>query len=156
MLDSNHYVAAGISLLMEQAADLASYKIGLTCILIGGLSGCVYCLRAIYLNASVRKNWDVDWHVWYYLRPIVSASCGGAGYLFLKAGLLVLDAKTQSDSNEFGFYALALVAGYNVDNFLKKLEEVSEAVLGIGKSRSAVADRPKETTLEIPNNGAKP
>jgi hypothetical protein len=36
------------------------------CILIGGIGGVVYCLRAVYLNACVRKSWDKEWHTWYY------------------------------------------------------------------------------------------
>jgi hypothetical protein len=62
----------------------------------------------------------------------------GDGLQIIKA---VIDARasiTQQDSNDFGFYALAFLAGYNVDKFLKKLEDVGEAVFGIEKSRSAI------------------
>ena len=150
------YIAAAVSLLLEQGTALAPYKPGLMCVFVGGLGGCVYCLRAVYLNSAVRKNWDVEWHIWYFLRPLVSAACGGASYLFLKAGLLVLEAKTQADSNDLGFYALSFLAGYNVDKFLEKLEDVGEAVMGIEKSRSAVADHPEETTKKTLQGKAKP
>jgi len=68
--------------------------------------------------------------------------------MFLKAGLLILEAHTQQDSNDFGFYALSFLAGYNVDKFLKKLEDVGEAVFGIEKSRSALGDELKEHRVQ--------
>lgn len=44
------------------------------CAIVGGLAGCIYCLRGIYLNRCVRKNWDTNWLAWYYIRPFVSMS----------------------------------------------------------------------------------
>lgn len=115
------------------------------CIIVGGLGGVLYCLRAIYLNACVRKNWDKEWHPWYYIRPLVSLITGGVSWLFLKAGLLVLDAAQATEPSNLGFLALAFVAGYNVDKFLGKIEQISEATWGITKSRSAnMTDSTKE------------
>ena len=107
------------------------------CIMVGGVGGVLYCLRAIYLNACVRKDWDREWHPWYYIRPLVSLITGGVSWLFLKAGLLVLDASQATEPSNLGFLALAFVAGYNVDKFLGKVEQISEATWGINKSRSA-------------------
>ena len=89
------------------------------------------------MNACVRDNFSKKWWVWYFLRPIVSGACGSVSYLFLKAGLLVLESGTKSDASELGFYALAFIAGFNVDNFLKKIEEIGEVIFGIKKSRSS-------------------
>lgn len=111
------------------------------CILIGGIGGAIYCLRAVYLNACVRKNWDKEWHPWYFIRPVVSLISGGISWLFLKAGLLVLDAAQPADSSNLGFLALAFIAGYNVDKFMSKLEQISEATWGIEKSRSSKAGK---------------
>ncbi len=33
-----------------------------------------------------------------------------------------------------GFFALAFIAGFNVDKFVAKIEEVAKAVWGIGKN----------------------
>ncbi len=110
------------------------------CIIVGGVGGVLYCLRAIYLNACVRKNWDEQWHPWYYIRPLVSLITGGVSWLFLKAGLLVLDAAQAAEPSNLGFLALAFVAGYNVDKFLGKIEQISEATWGISKSRSSSID----------------
>ncbi|WP_244137032.1 hypothetical protein [Burkholderia pyrrocinia] len=55
----------------------------------------------------------------------------------MKAGLLVLESHTSEGATELGFYALAFVAGLNVDKFVAKIEGVAHAVWGIEKSRSA-------------------
>ena len=75
--------------------------------------------------------------MWYYLRPITSAISGFVSFLFLKAGLLVLDTATKPEQISFGYLAIAFIAGYNVDNFMKKLEEVASSIWGIKKSRTA-------------------
>jgi hypothetical protein len=69
----------------------------------------------------------------------VSLIAGGVSWIFLRAGLLVLDASQQQGSTDVGFLALAFVAGYNVDRFLAKLEQIAEATWGIQKSRSVDA-----------------
>jgi len=56
--------------------------------------------------------------------------------VFLKAGLLILEAGQQSDTTNYGFLALAFIAGLNVDKFLTKIEEIAESIWGIEKSRA--------------------
>ena len=107
------------------------------CSYIGALGGVLYCLRAVYLNKSVRKQWDPDWHVWYYLRPVTSTISGGISCVFLQAGLLTLDATGTGGQVPFGYLAVAFVAGYNVDNFLKRIESIAQTNWGIGKSRAS-------------------
>jgi hypothetical protein len=104
----------------------------------------VYCLRGIYIHRCVERNWNSDWYAWYFIRPIVSVLCGGVSFLFLKAGLLVLESRQQEGATEIGFYALAFIAGLNVDKFVAKIEDVAQAVWGIERSRTArssVADK---------------
>ena len=115
-------------------------RVGLACAATGGLGGCMYCLRGVYLNYSVRRSWGNEWIPWYLLRPIVSAGSGGISYVFLKAGLLILESGTRQDATEVGFYALAFIAGLNVDKFISKLEDIAQAVWGIEKSRAAKQD----------------
>lgn len=114
-----------------------SLRVGVMSALVGGIGGCIYCLRAIYIQACVKKQWDHAWRPWYYLRPIVSIACGGVSYLFLKAGLLILESGTNPQSSDLGFYALAFIAGLNVDKFISKVEDIAQAVWGIEKSRSS-------------------
>jgi len=108
------------------------------CIFVGVVGGVLYCLRAVYINKCVRKTWDKDWEVWYYLRPIASGISGLVSCIFLKAGLLVLEAASNAEAIPFGYLAIAFIAGYNVDNFVKKLESVALSVWGIGKSRASI------------------
>ncbi len=83
----------------------------------------------------VNNNWDKQWYIWYFLRPLVSMIAGRVSWLFLKAGVLVLDAQQTADSNYYGYFALSFIAGYNVDNFLRKIEEVVKSIRGIEKTR---------------------
>ena len=78
---------------------------------------------------------DDDWQPWYYIRPIVSIACGAASYLFLTAGLLVLEAGQRPDATDLGFYTLAFIAGLNVDRFIAKIEDIAQATWGIEPSR---------------------
>lgn len=120
---------------------LEALRLAMLCALMGGVGGCVYCLRGVYLHKCVEKNWSADWYVWYFLRPLVSVICGGVSYLFLKAGLLILESGTRPEATEIGFYALAFIAGLNVDKFIAKIEDVAQAAWGIEKSRATKANR---------------
>jgi len=117
--------------------EFEDFRLALSCILLGGAGGIMYCLRGAYFNYCVKKNWSNDWIPWYIIRPFVSMMCGGISYLFLKAGLLILEAQKESDASNLGFYTFAFIAGMNVDNFIKKVEEIAETTWGIAKSRSS-------------------
>lgn len=113
------------------------HKLLFTCVLLGGFGGVIYCLRGVYLNASVRGEWSPQWEPWHYIRPVVSLVCGGISFIFLKAGLLLLEAASKPESSDLGFMALAFVAGLNVDKFVSKIEEIAQASWGIERSRSS-------------------
>jgi hypothetical protein len=124
-----------LSMGMNPGALDAAWLLGLKCAATGGLGGCFYCLRAVYLNVAVRKQWSREWQIWYVLRPLVSAGSGAVSYLFMKAGLLILESGTKPGASEIGFYVIAFIAGLNVDRFIGKIEEVAESLWGIKKSR---------------------
>jgi len=111
--------------------------LALFCGLSGGIGGVTYCLRGVYLNACVFKRWDNGWLPWYFIRPLVSFICGAVSCLFLKAGLIVLEAQQAEESTNLAFYALAFVAGLNVDKFVEKIEDIAQVTWGIKKSRTA-------------------
>ena len=74
-------------------------------------------------------------------------------YLFLKAGLLLLDTDSeQADFDRYVYYVLAFMSGYNVDNFTRKLEEVSKAVMGVKESRAS-KDSEKEQKSRASGDG---
>ena len=136
------FVAA--ALLGQVTPAYEAIRVGLACSATAGIGGALYCLRAVYLSRAVRNDWSPDWYWWYFLRPLASFICGGASCLFLNAGLLVLESKTQGGATEVGFYALAFVAGLNVDKFVQKIESVAYAVWGIEKSRAASGSDPRQ------------
>lgn len=106
-------------------------------ILFGGLGGCTYCLRGVYLNACVRKTWDKTWLPWYFIRPIVSLVLGGMSYVFVKSGLLLFGATQQTDSSQLGIWAVAFLAGLNVDKFVAKIESIGHTAWGLEPSRQS-------------------
>lgn len=116
---------------------LEGFELIFRCILIGGTGGVLYCIRGIYLNYSVKDQWDDKWIPWYYIRPVASLVMGGISLVFLKAGLILLDANANQETTEFGFLAIAFIAGLNVDNFVKKIEEIAQSSFGIGKSNTS-------------------
>jgi hypothetical protein len=126
----------GYNIMYKHLLPNREFDLLFECILIGAIGGTLYCLHGVYFNYCVKKTWANEWIVWYLLRPVVSSVCGGVSYLFLKAGLLVLEAKKQSDATDLGFLALAFIAGLNVDKFLKKIEDLAKATWGIEKSKS--------------------
>ena len=130
---------AAFCLLSKQvtSAFLESYQTALYAIIAGGVGGTIYCFRGVYLNACVHKNWDKVWYPWYFIRPIISLICGGVSFVFLKAGLLILESQAKAESSHVAFYAIAFIAGYNVDKFLSKVEDIAKTTWGIDKSRTS-------------------
>lgn len=108
--------------------------IGTYCVVFGVLGGIVQCFRGYYLHAGVYKDWDDNWNIWYYIRPVVSGILGFVSLVFIKAGLFVFSS--EGGNNLMAYLAVAFIAGYNVQNFLTKLEEISKATLSIEKSSS--------------------
>jgi hypothetical protein len=115
---------------------LQTYETAFNCMLVSTLAGILYCLRAVYLNRSVENRWEVQWEVWYYLRPLASAIAGLVSFVFLKASIIVLEASQPDDVGNYGFLAFSFIAGYNVDKFLKKIEGLASSSFGVDKSRA--------------------
>lgn len=136
------YCAIGMLMLFERLSlPTDSLQLALFCGLCGGIGGVTYCLRGIYLNACVFDRWSEKWLPWYFIRPIVSFICGVVSCLFLKAGLIVLEAQQTDVPTNLAFYALAFVAGLNVDRFIEKIEDIAQVTWGIKKSRTATKDQ---------------
>jgi hypothetical protein len=111
------------------------------CVLFGGVGGCVYCLRGIYLNSAVRNQWSNSWVIWYFIRPVVSCVIGGISYLFVNSGLLLLGAAKSPDASQLGMWALAFLAGVNVDKFVEKFEGIGKSIWGIEPSRQSRSEQ---------------
>ena len=116
---------------------LTDQALAIRCTLCGGLGGAIYLFRAVYLRCCVFDDWDGGWQPWYFIRPITSLLCGLVAFVFLSAGLIVLDGDRSNEAGEYGFYALCILAGLNVDKFLVRIEEIGKAVFGIEQSRAS-------------------
>lgn len=136
----------GYNLVFGKLLPTNEYDLVLECMIVAGGGGILYCLRGVYLNYCVQKNWDNDWMVWYFIRPVVSLLCGGVSFLFLKAGLLVLEAQKETDATNLGFFAFAFIAGLNVDKFITKIEDLAKATWGIEKSRTTSTEPENSNT----------
>ena len=53
---------------------------------------------------------------------------------------IVLEAQQSDVPSNFAFFALAFIAGLNVDKFMEKIEDIAEVTWGIKKSRIAKKD----------------
>ncbi len=120
---------------------LQSYLVAIQCMLIAALAGVLYCLRAIYVNYGVNMAWNSYWNVWYLLRPVASAISGLVAYIFLKAGVIILEADTADGANSYGYFAFAFIAGYNVDNFLRRIEGVAKSTFSVEPSSAGRNDK---------------
>ena len=117
-------------------AWLAQYALAYQCAIISGIGGMIYCFRGIYTNYCVMgKEWDCTWAVWYYLRPMVSLLMGPIAYIFLNAAGKILDMEKIPGSSPYGFLVVAFIAGYNVDGFLQRVEQVALSAWGVKFSR---------------------
>jgi membrane protease YdiL (CAAX protease family) len=110
---------------------LYSYQLLIQCLIVAGFGGVFYLFRAIYYHKALKKDWEDRWKLWYYLRPVASIISGGIAFLFLKAGLLILEGYSSDSSSSYGFLAIAFIAGMNVNNFLNKIEELANSAWGI-------------------------
>lgn len=105
------------------------------CLLAGIFSGTFRCLRSYYLHSSALKDWDNDWIPWYYLRPIVSGMAGLISLLFVKTGLILFgNTLTGAEEDKTLLYvAFAFICGYSIENFIEKIEKISESKKGLTK-----------------------
>lgn len=137
------YSLLGIQMLLGNIIVPESIQLAFYCGVCGGIGGVTYCLRGVYLNACVFDRWTEKWLPWYFIRPIVSFICGVVSFVFLKSGLIVLEAQQSQHPTNLAFYALAFIAGLNVDKFIEKLEDIAQVTWGIKKSRVSSASDEK-------------
>lgn len=132
-------VAIGVLWLLRHTDPLAniSATTPYQCALWGAVGGTTYCLRAVYRHRCVDGSWDSNWALWYIVRPIVSFVAGLVAYVFLAAGLLVLNTRVDDTMTPYGYFAIALIAGYNVDGFMGRMERLA-GLWGIKTSRATV------------------
>ena len=126
-----------LALFPTETTDTLVFKCGIA----GGVGGILYCIRGLYVNVGTKDNWEPRWNLWYIARPVASVVMGTIAYIFIRAGLLVLEATDEPTSSHYGYLALSFLAGLNVDNFVKKFESIAESSFGVGRSRASKDDK---------------
>jgi hypothetical protein len=109
-------------------------KLLLLCCVLAGLGGTIYCLRGVFEHACRKNDWKLKWNLWYYIRPIFSIGCGIIAFLFLKAGLFLLETNIPENATNIGYLVLSFIAGYSVDSFIERIEEIGKSIFSIKKS----------------------
>jgi len=114
----------------ESLLQLSAY-----CLLAGIFSGIFRCLRSYYLHSSALKDWDDGWIPWYYVRPIVSGMAGLVSLLFIKTGLMLFGNTIigTGEDKTLLYIAFAFICGYSVENFIEKIEKISQSKKGFIK-----------------------
>ena len=51
--------------------------------------------------------------------------------------LALLEGSQSGEDGLFGYLAFSFIAGYNVDRFLKKMEDVAQSKFGVRPSRTS-------------------
>lgn len=116
------------------------YILCLQCGFVGGIGALVYCIRAFYINLAVKGtplSAMKPWISWYLLRPIVGTMAGSTSMLITLSFLSIFINDATKDLNRYPILALAFFAGYNIDNFFKRIEGVIQCIFGIKKSNAS-------------------
>jgi hypothetical protein len=138
-------------------SSIPTYLILLGCA--GGIGG---SLNSILGFTTHYKNGDFDpnYKWWYYFRPIIGIILGVFVFYFIVGGLMVISTTDQNPDyymNIFSFKsimfysALSFLVGYSSTNFLRKLEDLSNALFSEVKSNGDGEDKDK-----IPKPVGKP
>lgn len=108
-------------------------------IFLGIVGGFMYCVRSLYVHYCVKKDWNSRWIVWYIIRPFASSVCGALSLLFINAGFLLFEVSTTDNAvhTNYGIYAFAFIAGWNVDNFIQRMEGFCNELFGLRKPDSS-------------------
>ena len=135
-------VAAWYFAYVANAPLVSGYKPWSHVLFFGLLGGCTHCLRALYVQYCVKDEWDSRWVVWHFVRPCVSAIMGVFSLISVKVGLLVLVVSEEKlDDRLYGIYALAFIAGYNVDYFQSQIRRVTENVKNSSARKTTMDDK---------------
>jgi hypothetical protein len=98
----------------------------------GGLGSLAFSMFG-YVDHLGKDDFDLNFKLWYYVRPFIGIIYGTFAFLFVAGGLMTLsgvstDASLFLTKTVMFYCALAFLAGYAEQSFSVQLKELAEAV----------------------------
>ncbi|MBU7022818.1 MAG: hypothetical protein HXS40_01530 [Theionarchaea archaeon] len=99
--------------------------------IMGVLGGCIYSVRAFAFHVA-KEDFSASWICWYFLRPLIGSALAVIFYFAFRSAFFSPSAGTE-DLNIYGIATLGGIVGLFSKETIKKLEELFETILPIGK-----------------------
>jgi H+/Cl- antiporter ClcA len=116
----------------EQQMNIVELRQFLLVSVAGTLGGTVFSIKWLYHSVwtdNKNERWKQDRLLWRLFTPHISGLFSFAFFAILKSGLLNVEIKSGSESNDF-FFAFGFIVGYFSDRAVGKLREIADAWLG--------------------------
>lgn len=136
-------------------ATLGSLPIGVAWF--GALGAVVISLSGVFDH---RKDWDPDWGLWHFTRPLMGISLAVVACLIFQSGVLAANpsagtqlanasgAGAQAPQNLL-YYLIAFVVGYREEVFRELIKRVADVILTPSQPPGA----PAAVSAMAPNSG---
>lgn len=107
--------------------DITNLSLSLFCVFGAILGGSVLNITSFHKYIAIQKNLDKDHFFGFFITPILSIVIGIISFSFAKIGLFLFTSIDES-SAPFIFISIGVIAGYNWDVFIKKLNNLSSSI----------------------------
>ena len=97
-----------------------------TVVMAGALGGLIHCMRSLIRYVG-RKELERSWYMYYLGVPLVGAILSLLFYFVLRGGLFSPQVSV-SETNPFGFVAVAGLVGMFSDKAAEKLKELADSL----------------------------
>lgn len=110
---------------------LATFCTVFYCVCAGGLGGASAALRDFSYFFG-KRIFDPAWAPSYWCRPVLGVIMGVVAWALLRGGLLLVsDAGAAVSVSNPVYFAIAFVAGFAVEQMVRKLYDVAETVFAV-------------------------
>lgn len=150
-------VLAALGLLLKAQGGGIEGIFGITYwryLLMGALGGITIALWGL-VKHTTDLNFDVDFTLWYLLRPALGAISGLVAILVVKAGLFAINGPVLTTS-EKPLYVLAFLAGFSERFFVQVIDRVMTSLLGGGSTAPSKTPATPIASSNPPASSNKP
>ncbi len=99
----------------------------------GGIGGVVGALWALHWHVGELQDFDKQYSMWYLLQPIMGLILGGAMYLILRAGFLVVQIGEAPGASIIQHYVfpslLAFIAGFRQNMVYETIDRIIQVIM---------------------------